>query len=98
MPSLFGKLVLLFLNCFARKRHYVVILQVSDPIVRIDNGLVRGQLNATVDAEIPYYAFRGIPYAKPPIGDFRFRVRPKKQNFEKRETEKKRIRIKILHK
>lgn len=52
-----------------------LILQASDPIVRTKNGQVRGQLNATVDAKTPYYAFRGIPYAKPPIGDLRFRVR-----------------------
>lgn len=37
-------------------------------------GQVRGS-EMTSEAGRSFYAFRGIPYAKPPIGDLRFRVR-----------------------
>ena len=42
-------------------------------IVRISHG----ELNGTEDVSrmgIAYYSFRGIPYAKPPVGDLRFEV------------------------
>lgn len=38
------------------------------------NGAVRGRLDTTFLQEEPYYAFKGIPYAKPPIGERRFKV------------------------
>lgn len=37
-------------------------------------GLVRGQLNTTFLEAKPYYYFKGIPYAKTPIGELRFKV------------------------
>ncbi|XP_063224171.1 esterase FE4-like [Bacillus rossius redtenbacheri] len=44
----------------------------QEPLVRVSEGLVRGttlstRLNATV------YSFLGVPYARPPVGDLRFR-------------------------
>lgn len=69
MRNIFLKIEVRLRKCFLYN------LQASDVIVGIENGQVRGQLNATVDANTPYYAFRGIPYAQPPIGDLRFRVR-----------------------
>lgn len=37
-------------------------------------GEVCGKREVTLFHEKPYYAFRGIPYARPPIGELRFRV------------------------
>lgn len=42
--------------------------------VKTEYGLVRGQLNTTYLQQKPYYAFKGIPYARPPIGELRFKV------------------------
>lgn len=43
-------------------------------IVMTENGAVRGRLDVTYLHQKPYYAFRGVPYAKPPVGDLRFKV------------------------
>lgn len=36
------------------------------------NGMIMGLQISTPD--ISYYSFQGIPYAKPPLGDLRFKV------------------------
>ncbi|XP_055310975.1 juvenile hormone esterase-like [Sitodiplosis mosellana] len=43
-------------------------------IVETLDGQVRGVQKLTLLKEIPFYSFKGIPYAKPPIGDLRFKV------------------------
>lgn len=45
----------------------------EDPIVETKLGIVKGK---TVHSRsgMPFYAFQGIPYAKPPVGDLRFKV------------------------
>lgn len=43
-------------------------------VIRTDNGLVRGLRETTLFKNQEYYAFKGIPFAKPPIGDLRFKV------------------------
>lgn len=43
-------------------------------IVEISDGKVRGTVQKNLDGE-DIYGFFGIPYAKPPIGDLRFKVR-----------------------
>ncbi|XP_049293740.1 esterase-5B-like [Anopheles funestus] len=42
------------------------LLAFADPVVNIENGPIFGENRGE------YYAFEGIPYAKPPIGDRRF--------------------------
>lgn len=42
--------------------------------IETENGAVRGKLDRTFLQNMPYYAFKGIPYAKPPIGELRFKV------------------------
>lgn len=43
-------------------------------VVETSNGKIRGILNTTFLNGISFYSFKGIPYAKPPIGDLRFKV------------------------
>lgn len=53
--------------------------QVEDyPIANTTNGLVQGRLHYTLFYRNPYYAYKGIPFGKPPVGELRFKV---KQNF-----------------
>lgn len=43
-------------------------------IIETENGQVRGLRKTTLLNGILFYSFKGIPYAKPPIGDLRFKV------------------------
>uniref|UniRef100_A0AAR5PZ01 Carboxylesterase type B domain-containing protein n=1 Tax=Dendroctonus ponderosae TaxID=77166 RepID=A0AAR5PZ01_DENPD len=40
--------------------------------ITIPDGTIRGQVNSTVRENVTFYSFRGIPYAKPPVGNLRF--------------------------
>lgn len=42
--------------------------------IEIDDGRIRGKLNETIIDKNQFYSFRGIPFAKPPINELRFRV------------------------
>lgn len=37
-------------------------------------GRVRGKQELTLFIEKPFYSFKGIPYAKPPVAQLRFKV------------------------
>lgn len=43
-------------------------------IIDTKNGQVRGIRQTTLLNNIPFYSFKGIPFAKPPVGDLRFKV------------------------
>lgn len=43
-------------------------------IVNIASGPVRGFISKTIE-NIDYAGFKGIPYAKPPVNDLRFKVK-----------------------
>lgn len=43
-------------------------------IVETKSGRVRGIRKQTLLNEVEYYSFKGIPYAKAPIGKLRFKV------------------------
>lgn len=42
--------------------------------IQTKSGKIRGQLNWTLFENTRFYSFRGVPFAKPPIGKFRFKV------------------------
>lgn len=42
--------------------------------INTNSGRIRGKQNQTLFDKIPYFSFRGIPFAQPPIGDLRFKV------------------------
>ncbi|KAJ8673052.1 hypothetical protein QAD02_004313 [Eretmocerus hayati] len=44
----------------------------TEPIVTVNDGSLRGVLKTSCEG-YDYYAFLGIPYAKPPVGDLRFK-------------------------
>ena len=56
--------------------HYTNFLggQVNGPTVEIENGYLKGFLDPTVGGK-PYYSFKGIYFADPPVGPRRFMVR-----------------------
>lgn len=43
-------------------------------IVETRNGRIRGIRKSTLLKKISFYSFKGIPYAKPPLDDLRFKV------------------------
>ncbi|XP_031623655.1 venom carboxylesterase-6-like [Contarinia nasturtii] len=42
--------------------------------VETENGAVRGLVKKTLLHQKPYYSYRGIPFAKPPLGELRFKA------------------------
>lgn len=45
----------------------------TPPMVTVENGMLRGR-TLTTAKDRTIYSFEGIPYAKPPVGDRRFKV------------------------
>lgn len=46
----------------------------DEPIIEVSDGKVQGTVEINFDGD-PFYAFRGIPYGKPPTGEKRFKVK-----------------------
>lgn len=44
------------------------------PEVQISSGLIKGIKMTSFWTNQTFYAFQGVPYAAPPIGDLRFKV------------------------
>lgn len=45
----------------------------TEPVVQIQQGKLKGRIAQDYKGN-NYYSFQGIPYAKPPIGELRFKV------------------------
>lgn len=46
----------------------------NEPIVKISAGHLLGTTKKSIEG-YTYHAFKGVPYAKPPIGKLRFEVK-----------------------
>lgn len=46
----------------------------NTPVVKIPEGQLQGSVRENMDGG-KFYAFLGVPYAKPPVGNLRFKVR-----------------------
>nr|XP_015839734.1 PREDICTED: venom carboxylesterase-6 isoform X2 [Tribolium castaneum] len=55
-------------------------VDLSDPLVELPNGLIRGQRIKTQNNE--FYSFKKIPYAQPPIGTLRFQAPREPRNWD----------------
>lgn len=50
------------------------ITEEINTIVETDSGPIRGKIFKTLYDQRPFYAFKGIPYAEPPVNKLRFKV------------------------
>lgn len=65
---------LVFLLSLCLFHHILMIYGIDEPLVTIPAlGQVRGSFLKSVNGR-RFLAFRGIPYAKPPVGNLRFEV------------------------
>ena len=46
----------------------------DEPIVTVKQGKLRGAIRCNIDGG-EYLSFRGIPFAEPPVGTLRFKVK-----------------------
>ena len=44
----------------------------TDLICKLEQGELKGQVHKDIDGH-PFLSFMGVPYAKPPVGDLRFK-------------------------
>ena len=66
---------MLFVTLFMCSFHQFVYSNSLEPLVTIPSlGQVRGSLMSSFNQR-EFLAFRGIPYAQPPVGDLRFKVK-----------------------
>lgn len=66
-------MVIFFLNTYGGSESSGTPL-IAYKNVSTSSGEVIGRLEESIRYKKPFYAFRGIPYAKPPIGSRRFKV------------------------
>jgi len=45
-----------------------------DPTLKLTKGAIEGRVLTSRDGR-PYHSYTGVPYAKPPVGELRFKVR-----------------------
>ena len=49
-------------------------LATEAPVLRVQQGSLKGKILTSIASKREYFAFLGIPYAKPPVGDLKFKV------------------------
>lgn len=48
-------------------------INACEPLVNVEQGALRGKEVVLANGKV-YHRFSGVPYAKPPVGDLRFKV------------------------
>ncbi|CAH2238147.1 jg22075 [Pararge aegeria aegeria] len=51
----------------------IVRSQQPNPLVRVNNGILQGTWKVSTNGR-NYASFMGVPYARPPVGKYRFRL------------------------
>ncbi|KAJ8963468.1 hypothetical protein NQ318_018951 [Aromia moschata] len=64
--------VVLFFDILIATVSLVAPENVENPVVTVSNGRLRGSTRTNIDGE-SFFSFFGIPYAKPPVGNLRFK-------------------------
>ncbi len=64
-PALLSLVIIIGCSCSAQRS--TVYSALDEPVIRTNSGMIRGVNEGDVDI------FRGIPYAAPPVGEFRWR-------------------------
>lgn len=74
--------IILLLWIFYSTNNVVKFLQEDSQYFTVEtaNGRIRGKQNRTLFGERLFYSFRGIPFAKPPINELRFKVKHLQSN------------------
>lgn len=54
----------------------------KEPLVNVNEGCLLGTVKNNINGE-PFYSFQGVPYAKPPLGNLRFKVSKQSKNTKK---------------
>jgi len=56
----------------------VSVAQTSEQaIVKVQQGFLKGKILTSVRSKNKFVGFLGIPYAKPPVGELKFKVKAK---------------------
>ncbi|KAJ3652658.1 hypothetical protein Zmor_018605 [Zophobas morio] len=70
---------------FSKLTTIFLLLQISsllaDTILQLPNGQIKGREDTTIENKA-YYAFMGIPYAAPPVGELRFKAPQAVENWD----------------
>lgn len=67
MKKIISGLILLVVVCSLNAQQQSVVSEIEVPIIKTSSGQVRGVIEGEV------WVFKGIPYAAPPVGEFRWR-------------------------
>ena len=67
MQKIISGFILLVVVCSLNAQQQSVVSEIEGPIIKTSSGQVRGVIEGEV------WVFKGIPYAAPPVGEFRWR-------------------------
>lgn len=72
--KMFSQYICLVLLISSLAQIYAATIDDDFKVINIESGKIRGKLLPSFLDQRKFYSFRGIPYAKPPLGELRFKV------------------------